>query len=181
MPILTCLADRQETLLSERFHLGGIASMRGFLFKGVGDRAPRRPDPGSPDDSGTDAIGGDLFARVRASVRSPCSYPRSRRHSSLHVGDSRLQLNCHVPVPYALRALLNNRRRHAKLELSRELWLLRGAGVTMLPCFLIHASQPAWLSIGWHRPAQAARAMPVISCNGTCTNCHAYPAQHTQN
>ena len=26
MPILSCLAERQETLLSERFHLGGIAT-----------------------------------------------------------------------------------------------------------------------------------------------------------
>ena len=55
----------------ERFHLGGIASMRGFLFKGVGDRAPRRPESGSTADPGSDAIGGDLFARVRASVCPP--------------------------------------------------------------------------------------------------------------
>jgi len=47
------------------------ASMRGFLFKGVGDRAPRRPEPGSSAEPGTDAVGGDLFARIRASVRAP--------------------------------------------------------------------------------------------------------------
>lgn len=79
VPILSCLAERQETLLSERFHLGGIASMRGFLFKGVGDRAARRTEGGSTTaDGGTDAIGGDLFARVRASVR-PLLHPHLQR------------------------------------------------------------------------------------------------------
>ena len=76
MPILGCLRDRKETLISERFHLGGIAYLRGFQYKGLGDRAPRREatefcpeDPQAAAALTSDALGGDVFARVRAAVR----------------------------------------------------------------------------------------------------------------
>lgn len=75
MPILGCLKNRKETLISERFHLGGIAYLRGFQYKGLGDRAPRRAgDAAEPAGADTqtaltsDALGGDIFARVRAAV-----------------------------------------------------------------------------------------------------------------
>lgn len=79
MPILGCLKNRKETLISERFHLGGIAYLRGFQYKGLGDRAPRRdaaaPDTANPDSQTvsltSDALGGDIFARVRAAVCPP--------------------------------------------------------------------------------------------------------------
>jgi outer membrane protein assembly factor BamA len=75
MPILGCLKNRNETLISERFHLGGIAYLRGFQYKGLGDRAPRRDGAESsaagaqsPPALTSDALGGDIFARVRAAV-----------------------------------------------------------------------------------------------------------------
>lgn len=72
MPILGCLKKRKETLISERFHLGGIAYLRGFQYKGLGDRADRRhsepPSSDSPNPLTSDALGGDIFARVRAAV-----------------------------------------------------------------------------------------------------------------
>jgi Omp85 superfamily domain len=70
VPILGCLQQGKETLITERFHLGGIGMLRGFQYKGVGERAKRRVVQGAPSGSspGMDALGGDIFARIRAAV-----------------------------------------------------------------------------------------------------------------
>ena len=44
LPILGCRRDAREVIIRERFFLGGASSLRGFAFKGVGPRAPRRAD-----------------------------------------------------------------------------------------------------------------------------------------
>ena len=82
MPILGCLKNRRETLISERFHLGGVAYLRGFQYKGLGDRAARREasdtpagDPQAAAALTSDALGGDVYARVRAAVRFPVCWP----------------------------------------------------------------------------------------------------------
>ena len=92
VPILGCRTNGREVLLRERFFLGGVSSLRGFAFKGVGPRAQRRggaaAEPAAAEDLGkpgggkgalqglraaghrkSDALGGDLFATVRAAVR----------------------------------------------------------------------------------------------------------------
>jgi outer membrane protein assembly factor BamA len=68
LPILGCRRDKREVMIRERFFLGGTSSLRGFAYKGAGPRAQRRSAP--TKGSATDSLGGDLFATVRAAVRS---------------------------------------------------------------------------------------------------------------
>jgi outer membrane protein assembly factor BamA len=83
-----CRKSNREVVIRERFFLGGVSSLRGFDYKGVGHRAQRRAqhvdggkggatssggDGGGTSSSGkagSDALGGDLFATLRAAVRS---------------------------------------------------------------------------------------------------------------
>jgi hypothetical protein len=80
LPILGCLKSKRETLIRERFFLGGVASLRGFAFKGVGPHAERRSESGSHSQPGQDALGGDLFATVRSAVRVLCSDCMNEMH-----------------------------------------------------------------------------------------------------
>lgn len=88
LPILGCRKIRRETMIRERFFLGGVASMRGFAYKGVGPRAPRRaPEAEGGDaankDAGSDALGGDLFATLRTAVSRPAQLECRIRIQSL--------------------------------------------------------------------------------------------------
>ena len=58
-------------MIRERFFLGGVSSLRGFKYKGVGPRGERRPHPDKEGTPGTDALGGDAFAALRAAVCLP--------------------------------------------------------------------------------------------------------------
>jgi outer membrane protein assembly factor BamA len=100
VPIMSCLRDRKETLVRERFFLGGVSSLRGFRNKGVGPHVdvPRAqpaesvgPDvdvrKARPSERGVVAVGGDIFASLRTAVRSP-------HLQLLLVRSARIGLNC---------------------------------------------------------------------------------------
>lgn len=63
----------KATMIRDRFYLGGVSNLRGFAWKGVGPRGARRclreAEEGDGADPGSDALGGDIFASVRAAVQ----------------------------------------------------------------------------------------------------------------
>jgi hypothetical protein len=77
LPILGCLKNKRETMIRDRFFLGGVASLRGFAHKGVGPHAERRTEPESTKKPGMDALGGDLFATIRGAVGSCAVWVRT--------------------------------------------------------------------------------------------------------
>lgn len=90
LPILGCWKSKRETMIRERFFLGGVSSLRGFTYKGVGQRAERRATPEGSSKPGSDALGGDLIATVRGAVRRPCA---------LHpLGFVNVRMQCESPV-----------------------------------------------------------------------------------
>ena len=64
---------RQQSPISERFFMGGIGSLRGFRFKGVGPSDVRKVRPAEegsgPEQSGRDALGGDLACSSFAALQ----------------------------------------------------------------------------------------------------------------
>lgn len=95
LPIMDSWSQGKQTLIHERFHMGGVGSVRGFALKGIGPKDKRLPSRIAPADVAAsksggadpaaelgqarmhDALGGDVFASIRAGVRCPFLCGRS--------------------------------------------------------------------------------------------------------